>query len=69
MSGSRGYFPPAIDYAAARDYIKSGMCKDYNEYKQYAHNHPSWEMDVVFAFVEKAIGFPCKYPKMKDYGV
>jgi hypothetical protein len=63
---TRGYFPEAVYYNAAHDYVMSGYCNNLKEYFVYAKRHPEWEQDVAFAYFDKVIGFKYKYPKMKN---
>jgi hypothetical protein len=60
------YFGHDTTLAAAVDYISLGFARDLQDFALTADADPSWELEVVVAYVDRCGGLGAVYPKMPD---
>jgi hypothetical protein len=60
------YFGHDTTLAAAVDYISHGFARDLEDFAITADVDPSWELEVVVAYVDRVNGLSALYPKMPD---
>ena len=58
------YFGHDTVLAAAVDYIKHGFARDLEDFAITADEDPSWELEVVVAYIDRSNGLSAIYPKM-----
>jgi hypothetical protein len=60
------YFGSDTALAAAVDYISHGFARDLEDFAITADVDPTWELDVIVAYIDRSHGIGASYPKMPD---
>jgi hypothetical protein len=60
------YFGSDTALAAAVDYISHGFARDLEDFAITADVDPTWELEVIVAYIDRSHGISAVYPKMPD---